>query len=1029
MKNHLFIIGIDQYKDHDNLNSCVKDVSDFKSILIEKFQFEEPEVYELLNQEATNKKIQDALQGYSKRLSDRDNLVIFYSGHGDIINERGFWVPHDASKDYTTWLPNETIITLLGAIRAKHIFLISDSCFSNSILVANGKKSTSQYFELKSRWGLASAFNESRDSSEGENTLFGEYILTFLGKSVSDFKVSDLIQYVKDQYDVNVLQKPQGAPLMLGSHKGGEFVFKLKEGSSIETSKRLKGFKNFGITLKHYKQNSRFELMRVEEIPSQKIGFELYREEDVVQKKITYYLYLYQGIYQRNTHKYLKENFPDVFKDKKLLIFLPKEEDQKNYDIRKNNIQKLFSPLNIFYVDEFIRDLCTPKLIEDDVDDSYLNISNFVLPSYSLETENQNIDIDTYIEEWFYKNNSPILVIKGTGGIGKTTFAQYIADKTKSYNPQSSVLFVDSVRVKDSILKRKNNHLPVTTYTFYEALHDISSVVTMINEELFKLNLDAGNIILIIDGLDEVISKIPNFNVDSFIESINNMTEDIGSGKIIITCRTYFWDTVRLTSESLNVIELLPFNEQQVELFFEKSFGNELPKKRKGIKLAQEFKYPGEPGDYIYHPYVLDIIRSIIRSDNETIDVDLSEGNSIFLNRNVKTDYIIFRICDRERKRIGQILTDDQIRFFVYFAVEKRGIIHTDDLNDILNHSLQKNIDKTNAESFKAHPFLINSDRTTKFKYDFLADFFKSIYMANFFSEKGISLDLSQSFLNILIENCRSGAGLIIDIANRVLRWDEIDIMQVSDMVDKISVLDMEVESKRKAIANIFNVSLYINHKFKSNDISSNTFLLKELFGKGNSGIIEKLCIINLNNTERKIRFDFSNLTFERCYFNNYDSFWDCKFNENTKFIESHLLNLASDKPIEIKDKAIFLNCIKDDQIDKLLQLSEIGINNKTENAKQFISDFFHLFYSNGRLGRQWEEQVIKPRFKGVNKPNYEYKKVIRVMKNTNILIVYEEKEGKKFAINDKFKEDVIKNVKDGTISPVISNLIRELNN
>ena len=251
MKNHLFIIGIDQYKDHDNLNSCVKDVSDFKSILIEKFQFEEPEVYELLNQEATNKKIQDALQGYSKRLSDRDNLVIFYSGHGDIINERGFWVPHDASKDYTTWLPNETIITLLGAIRAKHIFLISDSCFSNSILVANGKKSTSQYFELKSRWGLASAFNESRDSSEGENTLFGEYILTFLGKSVSDFKVSDLIQYVKDQYDVNVLQKPQGAPLMLGSHKGGEFVFKLKEGSSIETSKRLKGFKNFGIIAKN----------------------------------------------------------------------------------------------------------------------------------------------------------------------------------------------------------------------------------------------------------------------------------------------------------------------------------------------------------------------------------------------------------------------------------------------------------------------------------------------------------------------------------------------------------------------------------------------------------------------------------------------------------------------------------------------------------------------------------------------------------------------------------------------------------
>ena len=63
----------------------------------------------------------------------------------------------------------------------------------------------------------------------------------------------------------------------------------------------------------------------------------------------------------------------------------------------------------------------------------------------------------------------------------------------------------------------------INVYNFYEALYEInSSDGEKLNEDLFRLNLDAGNFLLIIDGLDEVISKAKGFRgykVNKGIES------------------------------------------------------------------------------------------------------------------------------------------------------------------------------------------------------------------------------------------------------------------------------------------------------------------------------------------------------------------------------------------------------------------------------------------------------------------------------------------------------------------------------
>ena len=99
---------------------------------------------------------------------------------------------------------------------------------------------------------------------------------------------------------------------------------------------------------------------------------------------------------------------------------------------------------------------------------------------------------------------------------------------------------------------------------------------------------------------------------------------------------------------------------------------------------------------------------------------------------------------------------------------------------------------------------------------------------------------------------------------------------------------------------------------------------------------------------------------------------------------------------------------------------------NKTERAKIFIDAFFHLFYTNGRLGRQWEDQVILPRFAGIDKSQYGYKSVIRILKGKQVLLISKELNKNKMEINDIFKEDVSRFVKDGTMSKIINELITE---
>ncbi|NIT40016.1 MAG: hypothetical protein GTN46_00370, partial [Gammaproteobacteria bacterium] len=107
------------------------------------------EVKRLLN--ATRIETLKAIYSYRQTLTSLDNLLIYYAGHGWLDKEadEGYWLPVDAERqDPANWISNSSITSSLRAMKAKHVLVVADSCYSGKL--ARGisvRLRTSDYYQ------------------------------------------------------------------------------------------------------------------------------------------------------------------------------------------------------------------------------------------------------------------------------------------------------------------------------------------------------------------------------------------------------------------------------------------------------------------------------------------------------------------------------------------------------------------------------------------------------------------------------------------------------------------------------------------------------------------------------------------------------------------------------------------------------------------------------------------------------------------------------------------------------------------
>ena len=249
---HALVIGNDQYKTWDPLRTAVNDANAVADLLRRKYAFK---TRVLLN--ATHDDILNALNDYVKTLTENDNLLIYYAGHGMYdAGRRGYWIPIDADRDKDTrWILDVQVTDKLLKMGARKVLVVADSCYSGALAAAVPTFRDDIPDEL--RWAVAErlATVPSRtlltsgglqpvwDSGSGRNSVFASAFLDVLvvndtvleGHRLSDevegrvIKASQKIREREEKLgrksEVTSDQIPLYAFIEFAGNHGGDFFF------------------------------------------------------------------------------------------------------------------------------------------------------------------------------------------------------------------------------------------------------------------------------------------------------------------------------------------------------------------------------------------------------------------------------------------------------------------------------------------------------------------------------------------------------------------------------------------------------------------------------------------------------------------------------------------------------------------------------------------------------------------------------------------------------------------------------------
>jgi hypothetical protein len=227
---HALVIGNNDYQNLPKLRTAISDARSMADLLRAKYGYQ---VELLLN--ATRREILRALYSYRRTLTDRDNLLIYYAGHGwlDKDADEGYWLPVDAGRqDPANWISNSSITSSLRAMKAKHVLVVADSCYSGKLArgVNISLRSGNYYQRIsmkKARTVMASGGLEpvEDDGGKGNHSVFASALIEALNENQGILDATLLFSKIRRPVMVNADQTPEYSDIRKAGHDGGDFLF------------------------------------------------------------------------------------------------------------------------------------------------------------------------------------------------------------------------------------------------------------------------------------------------------------------------------------------------------------------------------------------------------------------------------------------------------------------------------------------------------------------------------------------------------------------------------------------------------------------------------------------------------------------------------------------------------------------------------------------------------------------------------------------------------------------------------------
>ena len=232
---YALLIAEEAYEDKSivSLDNPISDAERLSKVLEVDYGFESRHITLLKNPNRST--IIEAFDKLTNVISDTDNLLIFYAGHGiwDANIDQGYWLPSNAKKNSrSAWLSNGTIRDYIRAIDSKHTLLVTDACFSGGILKTREafkeSKAILEMYKLPSRKAITSGSLKTVP----DKSVFIEYLIKALQNNNQPLISADQLF---NSFKYNVInnsangQVPQYGVITQADDEGGDFIFLKKK--------------------------------------------------------------------------------------------------------------------------------------------------------------------------------------------------------------------------------------------------------------------------------------------------------------------------------------------------------------------------------------------------------------------------------------------------------------------------------------------------------------------------------------------------------------------------------------------------------------------------------------------------------------------------------------------------------------------------------------------------------------------------------------------------------------------------------
>jgi uncharacterized caspase-like protein len=238
---YALVIGNNDYKLMRPLKTAVADAREVARVLEVEYGFR---VRMLEN--ASRYDMLAALNDMRERLTEKDNLLIYYAGHGELDerNQRGYWLPIDAEPNSTAnWISNVAITDVLNSMNVQQLLVVADSCYAGTLTRSSlgrleGGLSENERLRLlavmahqRSRMVMTSGGVEPvLDSAGGGHSAFAQAFVSVLQSNVGVLQGQELFGHLRLRVAavadrVQMRQVPEYAPIKFAGHESGDFVF------------------------------------------------------------------------------------------------------------------------------------------------------------------------------------------------------------------------------------------------------------------------------------------------------------------------------------------------------------------------------------------------------------------------------------------------------------------------------------------------------------------------------------------------------------------------------------------------------------------------------------------------------------------------------------------------------------------------------------------------------------------------------------------------------------------------------------